>query len=172
MLTILVCIIAGIGGIAGAVIGGELGDMLSDNEDPRGRIKISVIGIIVGSIFLLGFYQSAFILLGVIGNFFVFFCRGNQFAIYSDVCVPELRGIVNALNGVMINLGGIVGSLLVSATIQDNIAFISISIMVVILIWLFGVVFWVIPYQYYSKDLALKKLRIKDRIEQIRVIHR
>jgi len=115
---------------------------------------------------LLGFYQSAFIILGVIGNFFVFFSRGNQFAIYSDVCVPELRGTVNALNGVMINLGGIVGSLLVSATIQDNIASISISIMVVILIWLFGVVFWVIPYQYYSKDLALKKLRIKDRIEQ------
>jgi len=77
MLTILVCIIAGIGGIAGAVIGGELGDMFSDNEDPRGRIKISVIGIIVGSIFLLGFYQSAFIILGVIGNFFVFFSRGS-----------------------------------------------------------------------------------------------
>jgi len=72
----------------------------------------------------------------------------------------------------MINLGGIVGNLLVSAIIQDNIAFISISIMIVILIWLFGAIFWVIPYFYYSKDLASKKLRIKDRIEQIKVIHR
>lgn len=84
---------------------------------------------------MLGFYQSAFIMLGIIGNFFVFFSRGNQFAIYSDVCVPELRGTVNALNGILINLGGIVGNLHVSAIIQDNIAFISISIMIVILIW-------------------------------------
>ena len=167
MLTILVCIIAGMGGIAGAVIGGDLGDMFSNNGDLRGRIKVSGIGIIIGSLFLLGFYQSAFIILGVIGNFFVFFSRGNQFAIYSDVCVPELRGTVNALNGIMINLGGIVGNLLVSAIIQDNIAFISISIMIVILIWFFGAVFWVIPYLYYSKDLASKQLRMENRIEQI-----
>jgi len=88
---------------------------------------------------------------------------------FSDVCVPELRGTVNALNGVMINIGGIVGSLLVAATIQDNIASISVSIMIVILIWLFGAVFCVIPYQYYSKDFVLKELRIKDRIERITI---
>ncbi|GAG88202.1 unnamed protein product, partial [marine sediment metagenome] len=69
-------------------------------------------------------------------------------------------------------LGSIVGNLLVSAIIQDNIAFISISIMIVILIWFLGAVFWVIPFFYYSKDLASKQLRMENRLEQIKVIHR
>ncbi|KKL05459.1 hypothetical protein LCGC14_2605800, partial [marine sediment metagenome] len=91
--------------------------------------------------------------------FLAFFSTGNQFAIFSDVTPPKLRGTVNSLSGVMTNVGGIVGNLLVSTLIQTNIQMISISIAIVLVIWLFGSILWIIPYYYYPKELRLQKIR-------------
>lgn len=99
-------------------------------------------------------------MLGIFGYFYVLFSTGNQFAIYSDVCIPELRGAINSLNGVMLNIGGIIGSVIVSSIIHINIELISVAITVVIIFWLADSIFWVIPYFYYSKDLNLKTVEM------------
>ena len=167
MMAILFYIVAGVGAILGSYIGGMLGDIFFENGKLNGRIKISILGIVLGPLFLLGFYHYAFIMFGIFGYFFVFFSSGNQFAIYSDVCTPEMRSVVNSLNGVMINIGGIVGSVMVSATIYQDLSLISLSITIVLVIWLFSAVFWLIPYFYYTNDINFKVMRMKERIQQI-----
>ena len=133
------------------------------------KSKVSITGIILGKLFLLGFYNYAFVMLGIFGYFFVFFSTGNQFAIYSDVCVPELRGPINSLNGVMLNIGGIVGSIIVSSIIQINIFLISVAITVVLIICLVSSLFWVISYFYYFKDRNIKKMVMLERRKELEV---
>ena len=149
--------IAGLGALPGAIMGGQLGDILS-KRFKEGRIYVSTIGIILGSTLLILFYNFPFILFGMFGYFFVFFSTGNQFALCADVVSPKLKSTVNGLNGVMINIGGIVGNTLISSLVHDNIGMISISITVVLSIWLAGSVFWVLPYFYYRKEKTSKEI--------------
>jgi len=158
-MAILLYLIAGLGALPGAVMGGSLGDAYFKLGRIKGRVIISMVGVICGSVLLLSFYLSPFILFGLAGFFLAFFSTGNQFAIFSDVTPPKLRGTVNSLSGVMTNVGGIVGNLLVSTLIQTNIQMISISIAIVLVIWLFGSILWIIPYYYYPKELRLQKIR-------------
>ena len=170
MVTIVLYTVAGLGALGGARIGGMLGDEYFKNGKINGRVKVSIAGIVLGTLLLLGFYHNTFVMLGFFGYFFVFFSAGNQFAIYSDVCIPELRGAANSLNGIMINMGGIVGSLFVSSIIQSDITLISVSIVVVLIIWLIGSVFWLISYFYYSKDFQVQRMRMMSRIQELEII--
>ncbi|KKL96624.1 hypothetical protein LCGC14_1842590, partial [marine sediment metagenome] len=161
-MAILLYLIAGLGALPGAVMGGSLGDIYFQSGKIKGRVIVSMAGVIFGTILLLSFYSSPFILFGLAGFFFAFFCTGNQFAIFSDVVDPKLRGTVNSLSGIMTNVGGIIGNLLVSTLIQTNIHMISISIVIVLVIWLVGSLFWIILYHYYPKDLSLQN-KITDK---------
>ena len=132
-------------------MGGQLGDIFI-NKLKVGRVYVSVVGMILGTVLLITFYSFPFILFGMFGYFFVFFSAGNRFAICSDVVIPKLKSTVNALNGVMINIGGIIGNVLISSLIQNNIGLLSFSITLVIVIWFAGSVFWILPYFYYDKE--------------------
>ena len=165
---ILLHIITGIGALPGAIIGGELGDIYFHSGKPKARIFISYGGLALGIILLLSFYLQPLLLLGFFGFFFISFANGNQFAIYSDVSEPKLRGTVNSLSGIMLNIGGIMGNFLVSMLIQSNL--LSFSIILVLLIWLCGSFLWIIPYLYYSKEseyqlnLAKQTQRIEEKL--------
>ena len=165
-LAIPLYIIAGLGGLPGAIMGGQLGDILSQKYR-EGRIIISVIGIILGTSFLLLFYTYPFILFGMFGYFFVFFSTGNQFALCADVVSPKLRSTINGLNGVMINIGGIVGNSLISSLIYTNIGMVSVSITLVLFVWLVGSAFWILPYFYYRKESASQGVVIENRLIQV-----
>ena len=121
-------------------------------------------GVICGAVLLLSFYSSPFMLFGLGGFFFAFFSTGNQFAIFSDVVRPKLKGTVNSMSGIMTNIGGIIGNLIVSTLIQTNIHMISISIVIVLVIWLIGSLFWLIPYFNYSKELRIESSSINKRV--------
>jgi len=154
-------LIAGFGALPGAIMVGQLGDILN-KRFKAGRVYVSAIGIILGSVLLIAFYNYPIILFGMFGYFFVFFCTGNQFVICSDVVIPKLKSTVNALNGVMVNIGGIIGNALISSLVQNNIGLLSFSITLVLVIWLTGSVFWILPYLYYHKERAsLNKVTIK-----------
>ncbi|KKN06624.1 hypothetical protein LCGC14_1075420, partial [marine sediment metagenome] len=158
-MAILLYLIAGLGGLPGAVMGGSLGDIYFQFGKIKGRVVLPITGVIIGTILLLGFYLSPLILFGLTGFFFAFFSTGNQFAIFSDVTNPKLRGTVNSMSGIMTNVGGIIGNLIVSTLIQTNIQMISISIVIVLVIWLFGSLLWIIPYHYYPRELDRKKIK-------------
>ncbi len=158
-MAILLYLIAGLGALPGAVMGGSLGDIYFQFGKIKGRVVVPITGVIIGTILLLSFYLSPLILFGLTGFFFAFFSTGNQFAIFSDVTNPKLRGTVNSMSGIMTNVGGIIGNLIVSTLIQTNIHMISISIVIVLVIWLFGSLLWIIPYHYYPRELNRKKIK-------------
>ena len=83
---------------------------------------------------------------GFLGYFFFSFAIGNQFAIYSEACVPELKGLANAINGVMLNIGGITGNIMISFLVREGSAGLSFAIWMVLLIWLCGTSFWIISF--------------------------
>ena len=123
-----------------------------------------MVGVICGTLLLLSFFLSPFFLFGLTGFFFSFFSTGNQFTIFSDVVDPKLRGSVNSMSGIMTNIGGIMGNLLVSALIQTSIYMVSASIIIVLVIWLCGSVFWLIPYFNYPKELRIESSSINKRV--------
>ncbi len=72
-MAILLYLIAGLGALPGAVMGGSLGDIYFQSGKIRGRVIVPIIGVIVGTTLLLNFYLSPFILFGLAG----FFQRDN-----------------------------------------------------------------------------------------------
>ncbi|MFX0058927.1 MAG: MFS transporter [Candidatus Hodarchaeota archaeon] len=177
-------LLAGLGILFGTIIGGKLGDLYYNQGKVKGRMIISITGLIIGVTLIIVFYLLPFfidntlqivlswvffITIGLVGYTFSSFYSGNQFAIYSEVCVPELRSSTNALNGVMVNIGGIIGNLLLSSLIERDISFLPLSILIILLVWLSGVSFWIITYIYYPRELkecreilASRKIEIEE----------
>lgn len=160
--------LAGSGALPGTIIGGRLGDRYFKSGVFKGRVIISMTGLIIGISLLIMFYlipfysDSAlqvifswifFLIIGYLGFLMIGFSSGNQFAIYSEVTLPEVRSTVNAMNGLMVNIGGIIGSFLIAFMIESSISLLPYAILVVLIIWLLGALFWIIPYFYYPREL-------------------
>ena len=160
-------LLAGAGALPGTIIGGKLGDLYLSKGKIKGRAIISLIGVIFGVLCTLIFYLTPFftatllqiifswiffIIIGFLGYMFSTFSVGNQFAIYSEVCLPEVRSTANAMNGLMVNIGGIIGNLLLSSLIERNMSLLPIAISLVLFIWLMGTFLWIIVYFYYAKE--------------------
>ncbi|TFG06481.1 MAG: MFS transporter, partial [Promethearchaeota archaeon] len=160
-------LLSGMGILPGAIFGGKIGDKFYHSGKLRGRVIISLLGLISGILLLLLFYLLPFaasniietviswillLALGFSGYFLISLSAGNIFAIYSEVCTPELRGRVNGFNGIMVNIGGIIGNLLLSSMIERDLSLLPLAITVVLFFWLFGSLFWLITYVYYPRE--------------------
>jgi MFS family permease len=123
-------VLAGSGSLPGTIIGGRLGDRYLKAGKLKGRAMISILALAVGIILIMLFYllpfstetplQTVFswiffLIIGYLGFLLTSFPVGNQFAIYSEVSLPEVRSTANAMNGLMVNIGGIIGNLLISS---------------------------------------------------------
>lgn len=178
-------ILAGSGALPGTIIGGRLGDKYFKKGKQKARVLISIVGLVFGIFLIILFYLVPFftettlqvilswiffLIIGYIGFFFTSFAVGNQFAIYSEVSLPEVRSTANAMNGLMVNIGGIFGNLIISSLIESNISWLPYAILLVLVIWLFGAFFWIIPYYHYPKeskecrDILLKR---REELENI-----
>ena len=171
-------LIAGIGALPGALIGGKIGDSYAKSGKLRGRVLIPFFGILVGVSLLFGFYLIPFfttstlaivfswiffLVTGFIGNFLANLHQGNTFAIYSEVAVPELRSTANSFNGLMSNFGAIIGNLLISSLIETNLAYLPLAISLVLIIQLVGGFFWLIPYFFYPNEYKELRALMKRR---------
>ncbi len=164
-------IIAGVGGLPGAIIGGKLGDKFHHIMKNRGMFIISFSGLVIGILFLLVFYlyiseSSSLLILGFLGFFFFSIAAGNQFAIYSEVCVLELKGLANAMNGVMLNMGGIIGNIFTSFLIRDSFLGLSFAIWITLVIWLCGTMFWIISFLYYPLESIKEENVLEIKVTQ------
>ncbi|MFX1329143.1 MAG: MFS transporter [Promethearchaeota archaeon] len=175
-------LLAGAGALPGTILGGRLGDSYLYKGKMKGRVIISIAGIAFGVVFTLIFFLTPFftaniiqvvfsyiffILIGFLGYMLTNFPIGNQFAIYSELSVPELRSTANAMNGLMVNIGGIIGNLLLSSLIERNISWLPITISLILLIWLIGALFWLIPYFYYPKESEKTRLLLLERRNEL-----
>lgn len=186
MIATIIPLIGSIGAIIGTALGGRFGDSFYRAGKIRGRISISVFGLIVGIIVFFIFYSIPFFSssieelvlfififtsLSFVGYLFSSFAIGNIYSIFSEVTTPELRGIANSLLGIMINLGGVIGQFLIVLMVQIDLGLLSSGIIIVLAIWLFGVIFWILPYIYYPKEAKelrnLMSMRRKDLDQQL-----
>ena len=171
-------LLAGIGAIPGSILGGKLGDSMYKAGKSKGRVIISMGGLIIGSICFLTFYlipfhavtQIQFIIsfiffvsIGFFAFFFTTLPAGNIYAIYSEVSLPELRSTANALNGLMLNIGGIIGSLLFSSLIEKDMDQFPFAISLILLIWLSSTSLWIIPYFSYPKESRILRSKMAER---------
>ncbi len=175
-------LIAGIGAMPGNIIGGHLGDKYYNEGNLKGRVIISLVGLVVGIGALFGFYfiplfsgsgillALSYILIlgsGFVGYLFSGFPPGNQFAIYSEVCVPEVRSTANAMHSTMVNLGGVPGNLLLTGLLAVEIAFLPMGIAILLVIQLIGALLWIIPYFTYPKEAQDCRNLMAGRREEI-----
>lgn len=181
---IVLYLLAGLGALPGTVLGGKIGDRYFEKGKLKGRATISFLGMILGMACMFGFYLLPFsnvsffhvvlftiiaFALGFVGSLLTSFPTGNQFAVYSEVCVPEVRGTANALNGMMINIGGIFGNVLLSALIETNLALLPFTVALVLLIWFFGSFLWLVSYFYHPKEAKeCQEIMQKRRVEMER----
>jgi len=184
-LIVTIYILSGSGSLPGTIIGGKLGDKYFKKGNPKARVLISIIGLVIGIFFIMIFYLVPFytattlqvilswiffLIVGYVGFFFTSFAVGNQFAIYSEVSLPEVRSTTNAMNGLMVNIGGIFGNLIISSLIESNISWLPYAILLVLLIWLLGALFWIIPYYHYpreSKECRDVLMKRREELESI-----
>jgi len=160
-------LIIGAGALPGSMIGGKLGDKFYDEGKSNGRALVSLVGLTSGVLLLMGFYLLPFmtnslpeliisliimILMGFGGYVLGSFNVGNQYAIFTEVCIPESRGAANALSGIFVNIGGIIGNLILSSLIEQDITLLPFSMGLVLMIWFFGCFLWIIPYFTYPKE--------------------
>ena len=174
-------ILAGIGILPGAIIGGKIGDSFYHRGKLKGRVIISYLGLIVGILALMAFYLVPFfmssplefifswiffIVIGFFGFFCTALCAGNIYAIYSEVCVPELRSTANAMNVLMGNIGGIIGNLLLSFIILSDLSLLPFVVFLLLIIWLCGTSFWILTFFYLPKEsIELRRLMAERRNE-------
>jgi predicted MFS family arabinose efflux permease len=165
-LAIIIYLIIGIAALPGAIIGGKINDCLFRKRKHRLRFLIAMIGVLGGSLSLLIFYVFPLPILiltlpfGLIGYFFTSFTTGTQFAVYSEVCYPKTRSTANALNGLMVNIGGICGNFLLSIIISQEGLFIQNAVFLILSVWMAGSILWVFPFFYYKKDILKQRDRL------------
>ena len=107
------------------------------------------------------------IIFACLGAFLLNIWPGNNFAIVSDVCTPELRSSALALNGVFVNIGGIIGNLVLTVIIQANLAFMLNAIMLVMTLRLCGSFLWLIAYKYYPKEAKVRDELMAERRKEL-----
>lgn len=147
--------------LPGNMVGGRLGDKYFKEGKLRGRVVISLVGLFVGIILQMIFFLMPlttplswvlFILLGIVQAFLCAVAVGNRFAIYSEVCAPELRSTINSMHVMMVNAGGVIGNLVLASMVQANPALMPNAIALVLSIFLIGSTLWIVPYFYYPKE--------------------
>ena len=162
--------------LPGNIVGGRVGDKYYKEGKPRGRVVVSLCGLFVGIILQMIFFLMPlstpidwifFILLGIIQAFLCAVAAGNRFAIYSEVCTPELRSTANSMHVMMLNMGGVIGNLVLASMVQANPALMPNAIALVLTIWLIGSTLWIVPYFSYPKEAKECDELLADRRREI-----
>ena len=162
--------------LPGNIVGGRLGDKYFKEGKLRGRVIVSLGGSFVGIILQMIFFLMPlstpidwiiFILIGIIQAFLCSVDVGNRFAIYSEVCAPELRSTVNSLHIMMANLGGVIGHLVIASMVQVNPDLMPNAIALVLTIYLIGSTLWIVPYFSYPKEAKECDELLADRRREI-----
>lgn len=155
----------------GHIVGGSLSDRMVKKGDVRGRTKISALGVAVGYLAMLTFILYPYpygatglselvlpALMAVFGMMFTTFAYPNINAILSEVVVPEQRGTVFAVYGILNNLGWTLGPTFypwLMGTLfrsQSTAASMTQAAAATVSLWLLALVMWFLVHKSYPKD--------------------
>lgn len=156
----------------GHIVGGKWADKLVSGGDALGRIGVSIIGIIVGYLAMIGMlvypypYGSTRLtdllpptLLALVGLMFTTFAYPNISSVISECVRPEYRGTVFAFYNILNTLGWAIGptlygalvAALMDAGLAEKTALMYAAVTLTSL-WLVSLATWVIMRRTYPRD--------------------
>lgn len=168
----LVIILASVSIVVGHILGGTLADRRVSKGDLLGRVKVSIVGVVLGMLVMLAFIQYPYprgeeklvslippVVLAVGGMMFTTFAYPNISSVLSEVVKPEYRGTVFAVFNILNNLGWGIGPTLYGAlkaylveTMGFSIAEASrYSITSIVLLWIIPLAIWLLMIKEYPR---------------------
>ena len=154
---------------AGYFIGGLLGD-LAFKRTPRGRVLISLLGVVLGAVFLLlamntpAESQPSFMVFLMLTALFMPFASPNVISTVHDITVPEVRSTALAVQYFIENAGAalapfIAGLIAIQASLHEAILLICITA------WALGALLLVITAYLIPVDVKNLREEIAARAE-------
>ncbi len=156
----------------GHILGGNLADRYVKRGDLTGRAKVSIIGIIIGYLALLGMFIYPYpygdtslsallppVILAVGGLLFTTFAYPNISSVISDCVEPVYRGTVFSLYNILNLSGWAIGPILYGALTAyymgsgvDERTAIMYGAVILESLWLISLASWIVIMKTYPKD--------------------
>jgi len=161
----------------GHVIGGKLSDSMVKKGDYSGRAKVSIIGVSIGFLGMLGMFVYPYpygstefsallppVLLALGGLLFTTFAYPNISSVISDCVKPEYRGTIFAIYNILNTSGWAIGPFLygllveyfISSGIGEKTALMY-SALILESLWLISLVSWIIVMKTYPRDRVVSE---------------
>jgi MFS family permease len=160
---------------AGYPIGGALGDRLFQRNN-RGRLIISIIGVLGGAFFLWVTLnipvdnQILFLISLSVAALFMPFAAPNVISTVFDVTLPEVRSTATSIQ-YFIESGGAALSPLLVGMIADQTSLRTAFLIICVVAWLLCALFFVITTRYISGDIENLREQMRERADHEREIH-
>ena len=154
---------------AGYFIGGALGDFFF-KRTPRGRVLVSLFGVIAGAIFLTFTMnvplenQLLFTGLLILTAFFMPFASPNVISTVYDITLPEVRSTSLAVQYFIENFGAALAPLIAGFIARDS-SFQVAILVICVTAWALGAIFLAFTAYLVPHDIAVLRAQMRERAE-------
>jgi MFS family permease len=158
---------------AGYPIGGALGDYFF-KRDKRGRLYVSMIGVLVGAIFLwftLNVPNENVLLFTILLSctaLFMPFASPNVISTVYDITLPEVRSTAVSVQYFIESLGA-ASAPLIAGLIADRTSLKNSFLLICISTWVLCAIFFFITTLFIKKDIGTLRGQMSDRADQERL---
>lgn len=160
---------------AGYPIGGSLGDFFF-KRDKRGRLFVSMFGVLIGAIFLwvtLNVPNQNVVLFTIllgITALFMPFASPNVISTVYDVTLPEVRSTAVSVQYFIESIGAATAPLIVGL-IADQTSLKNAFLLICISTWIVCAIFFFFTSRFINKDIDTLRSEMEDRANQERASH-
>ncbi|RPI29919.1 MAG: MFS transporter [Chloroflexota bacterium] len=160
---------------AGYPVGGALGDYFF-KRNPRGRMAVAGIGVIIGAVLLaIALYlpienKGLFLVVLALDAFFIPFASPNVTSSVYDVTLPEVRSTANAVESFLESGGAALSPLLVGL-IADRSSLQSAFLIICTSTWVICAIVFIFTTYYIPGDIEKLRGQLRQRAEYDRIHH-
>ncbi|MET1159522.1 MAG: MFS transporter [Thermoprotei archaeon] len=168
----LIVVLGSLSIIAGHILGGLLADRRVRKGDPLGRVKVSIFGVAIGIVVMLGFVLYPYpygdeslralllpAIIALAGMMFTTFAYPNISSVFSEVIEPEYRATAFAVFNILNNLGWGIGPTLYGLLKAEFYEVLGLdissasryAITSIVLLWIIPLVIWILMLRLYPK---------------------
>ena len=156
----------------GYPLGGALGDYFF-KRNPRGRIIVSTVGVIMGAILMTitlnipNQQEGLFMVMLALTAIFIPMASANVLSTIYDVTLPEVRSTANAVESFLESIGAALAPLMVGL-ISDALNLKAAFLIICVVAWVLCAIFFVGVAFVIPKDIAQLRGQMRDRADHER----
>lgn len=154
---------------SGYFVGGALGD-LAFKRSSRGRVLVSLVGVILGAVFLLITMnvpienQIFFLVMLMFTALFIPFASPNVISTVYDITLPEVRSTALAIQYFIENAGAALAPLF-AGIIANNSSLHNAILIICVSAWVIDAIFFVITAYLVPVDIRTLRKQMRDRAD-------